>query len=75
MSTAPVLQARGLCVEHAGQAVLHDFNLELQPSELLVLVGPNGSGKSSALRALAGVQPTSAGQVQVQQRPLAAWPA
>lgn len=75
MSIAPVLQARGLCVEHAGRAVLHDFNLELQPGELLVLVGPNGSGKSSALRALAGVQPTSAGQVQLQQRPLAAWPA
>lgn len=75
MTTAAVLQAQGLCVHHTGKPVLHDFNLDLQPDELLVLVGPNGSGKSSALRALAGVQPQSAGQVLLQQRPLTAWPA
>lgn len=74
MSVAPVLQAQGLCVHHAGKPVLHDFDLDLQPGELLVLVGPNGSGKSSALRALAGVQPLSAGRVQLQQRPFNAWP-
>lgn len=74
MSTDAVLQARALGVQHAGKSVLHDFNLDLHPGELLVLVGPNGSGKSSALRALAGVQ-AHTGQVLLQQRPLTAWPA
>lgn len=75
MSTACVLQAHGLCVQHAGKAVLHDFELGLNPGELLVLIGPNGSGKSTALRALAGVQRLSAGQIQLQQRPFSDWPA
>ena len=66
MKVNPVLQAHGLSVHHAGKAVLHDFDLDLMPGELLVLVGPNGSGKSSALRALAGVQALSAGHVQLQ---------
>ena len=75
MKVNPVLQAHGLSVHHAGKAVLHDFDLDLMPGELLVLVGPNGSGKSSALRALAGVQALSAGHVQLQQRAFQHWPA
>ena len=75
MKVNPVLQAHGLSVHHAGKAVLHDFDLDLMPGELLVLVGPNGSGKSSALRALAGVQALSAGHVQLQQRAFKHWPA
>ena len=75
MNTNPVLQAQGLSVHHADKPVLHDFSLDLGPGELLVLVGPNGSGKSSALRALAGVQALSAGQVQLQQRAFHHWPA
>lgn len=75
MNTAPALQAQGLRVHHAGKAVLQDFTLDLHAGEMLVLVGPNGSGKSTALRALAGVQAISSGQVHLQQRAFAAWPA
>jgi len=37
--------------------IIKDFNIELNPGELHVIMGPNGSGKSSLLRAIAGIIP------------------
>ncbi len=34
----------------AGQAVLHDINLEIQPGEVIALVGPSGAGKSTMVQ-------------------------
>jgi multiple sugar transport system ATP-binding protein len=41
------------------------LNLEVEDGEFMVLVGPSGSGKSTALRMLAGLEPVSAGQIQI----------
>jgi len=41
------------------------LDLVVEDGELLALVGPSGSGKSTVLRMLAGLEPVSAGRVQV----------
>jgi iron complex transport system ATP-binding protein len=69
-----VLEARGLCVWRGEQPVLHAVDLSLSAGEALAVVGPNAAGKSTLLRALAGLLPIQAGHVEVQGRPLRAWP-
>jgi multiple sugar transport system ATP-binding protein len=41
------------------------LNLKIEDGEFMVLVGPSGSGKSTALRMLAGLEPTSAGEIRI----------
>jgi ABC-type multidrug transport system ATPase subunit len=45
--------------------VLHGVDLELAPGAMLGLVGPNGSGKTTLLRAIAGLERTHGGTLEV----------
>ena len=38
---------------------VHDFNLEIEDNEFIVLVGPSGCGKSTTLRMVAGLEEIS----------------
>jgi molybdate transport system ATP-binding protein len=42
-----------------------DIHLTVGEGEVVAVLGPNGSGKSTLLRALAGVQPLSAGRISL----------
>ena len=44
---------------------LNDFNLEIKPGEMVVLLGGSGCGKSTALRSLAGLEDIQAGRILV----------
>lgn len=45
-----------------------ELDLTIADGEFLVLVGPSGCGKSTTLRALAGLEPTSAGKILIDDR-------
>nr|WP_202884607.1 ABC transporter ATP-binding protein [Actinopolymorpha cephalotaxi] len=47
-----------------------DLDLTAGPGEVVALLGPNGAGKSTTLRALAGLQPLSAGEIHLGDRVL-----
>lgn len=59
-----LLAARHLCIRYGGTEVLHNISLALEPGEIVTVVGPNGSGKSTLLRALLGILPAAAGQIE-----------
>lgn len=43
--------------------VVHDFNLDIQDKEFVVLVGPSGCGKSTVLRMIAGLEKITDGKL------------
>ena len=47
---------------------VHDFNLEIQDKEFIVLVGPSGCGKSTTLRMIAGLEEITKGELRIGDR-------
>jgi iron complex transport system ATP-binding protein len=68
------LRAENATIRYGSVQALTDFSLALRAPEIVALIGPNGSGKSTALHALAGLVPLSAGTVTLDDRRIAAWP-
>jgi len=60
-----LLTASGVRVEFDKVVAVRDLDLQLSGGQLVGLVGPNGAGKTTLLRGLAGLQPLTAGRVQV----------
>ncbi|MET9918455.1 heme ABC transporter ATP-binding protein [Streptomyces sp. NPDC006435] len=72
---SPVAEARGLRVRLGQRQVLDSIDLTVHAGEVLALVGPNGAGKSTLLAALAADLPAGSGEVRIDGRPVADWPA
>lgn len=62
--SAPV-SIRNITVAFGALEVLKNLNLEIQPSEFLVLLGSSGCGKSTLLNAIAGLQDIRSGQIWI----------
>jgi branched-chain amino acid transport system ATP-binding protein len=57
------IELRGARVRYGPLEALHGVDLAIPAGAMTVLVGRNGSGRSTALHALAGVVPLTAGRV------------
>jgi tungstate transport system ATP-binding protein len=58
-----ILEARELRLALSGREILNIDHFTLNHGEVIALIGPNGSGKSSLLKALALIEPPTAGLV------------
>ncbi len=47
---------------------VHEFNLEIQDKEFIVLVGPSGCGKSTTLRMVAGLEEITSGELHIDDK-------
>lgn len=61
------IQMRNVDKIYPGSKVkaLNDFNLDVKPGEMVVLLGGSGCGKSTALRSLAGLEDIQSGRILV----------
>ncbi len=63
------LTIRGLSKVYPGGAVaLDDFDLDVAPGEMVVLVGPSGCGKTTLLRIVAGLERATSGRIEMDGR-------
>ena len=64
------LQVSHLNVHYRGAALpaVRDVSFGLQAGQIGVLIGPSGCGKTTLLRAVAGLEPVSDGQITLSQR-------
>jgi putative spermidine/putrescine transport system ATP-binding protein len=72
-SSTPAARAAGLAVDdvtvHYGStAAAENVSLDVAPAETVAVIGPSGCGKSTTLRAVAGLVPTSGGEVSLAGR-------
>ena len=72
MSAPP---ARGLDLERVtmqfgGLKAVADFDLAIEPGELVGLIGPNGAGKTTVFNVVTGVYAPTAGRILFEGRPI-----
>ncbi len=66
-----MLEVRDISISYGERAVLRDVSFELRDGQIIVLLGANGAGKTTLIKALNGTLPTSAGEIRLDERPLA----
>lgn len=62
----PFLRLRGVSKRFGGVQALKDIDWEVRSGEVHCLVGENGCGKSTLIKAVAGVHPPSAGDIEIE---------
>jgi NitT/TauT family transport system ATP-binding protein len=65
---APKLQISHLGKSFSELQALHDINLAIERGEFIAVVGPSGCGKTTFLRIVAGLEPASSGEVELDGR-------
>ena len=65
MTTGALLHAEHVTIRFGGLTAVSDFNLSIQPNELVGLIGPNGAGKTTVFNLLTGVYKPTEGQIRL----------
>jgi branched-chain amino acid transport system ATP-binding protein len=61
-----MLQAKGVTHYFGGLCAVSDFNLDLQPHELVGIIGPNGAGKTTIFILITGVYKATRGSITME---------
>src|SRR5712692_9514237 len=61
----PLLETKHVTIRFGGLTAVADFNLAIQPHELVGLIGPNGAGKTTVFNMLTGVYKPTEGEIFV----------
>ena len=68
MSTAPILEMRGINKSFGVAHVLHDVDLAVYPGQVTALVGDNGAGKSTLVKTVAGIYSIDTGEYRFEDQ-------
>lgn len=69
-----LLSVQHLTHAFAGVRAVDDFNLELQPGELVAVIGPNGAGKTTVFNLITGVYRPTQGKILYRESNLVGQP-
>ena len=68
------LKIKNLRKSYGALEILKDINIEIEEGGFLVLVGPSGCGKSTLLNCIAGLEPITSGEIDIDGRDVAGLP-
>src|SRR5690625_2373338 len=71
MGETPFVEMTGIDKAFSGNKVLHGVNLTVNKGEVHALMGENGAGKSTLIKVLCGVHERDAGEVKIENEPIA----
>ena len=75
MSAEPdYLRLRGVRKDFGGFTALHGVDLSIARGEFICFLGPSGCGKTTLLRLIAGLEPLTAGRIELAGRDITALP-
>jgi branched-chain amino acid transport system ATP-binding protein len=63
-TTNAMLKIKGLQVNYGGIQAVKGVDLEVGQGELVTLIGANGAGKTTTMKAITGLKPYSAGDIE-----------
>jgi branched-chain amino acid transport system ATP-binding protein len=61
-----LLEAKSVTIQFGGLTAVSDFNLSIDPHQLVGLIGPNGAGKTTIFNMLTGVYKPTRGDIVVE---------
>ena len=67
---ATLLKVTGLRVAYGGIQAVKGVSFEVHEGELVSLIGANGAGKTTTLKAVTGLQPVAAGDIEFLGKPI-----
>ncbi|KVL27219.1 amino acid ABC transporter permease/ATP-binding protein [Burkholderia sp. MSMB1835] len=59
------LRVKGVQQRYGRHEVLKDIHLDIVPGQVVSIIGPSGSGKTSLIRAINGLAPVNAGEIDL----------
>ena len=65
-----LLKVTGLKVAYGGIQAVKGVSFEVREGELVSLIGANGAGKTTTLKAITGIQPVAAGDIEYLGKPV-----
>ena len=70
MSKPVLLKVNALKVAYGGIQAVKGVSFEVRQGELVSLIGANGAGKTTTLKAITGLQPVAAGEIEFMGKPI-----
>ena len=62
---SPHIEVEGLELNYGSVPAVRGVNFNVMPGEQLTLLGPSGCGKTTTLRAVAGLEQPTAGEIRI----------
>ncbi|MEL6642744.1 MAG: ABC transporter ATP-binding protein [Pseudomonadota bacterium] len=69
----PLVTIEEAAIGYGSALVFRDLSMTIPKGSVTALCGPNGCGKSTALKAMRGMLPLTAGQILLDQAPIGGW--
>src|SRR6478736_1242103 len=70
LTPSPHIEVEGLELYYGSVPAVRGVNFNVMPGEQLTLLGPSGCGKTTTLRAVAGLEQPTAGEIRIDGQPV-----